>query len=235
MSSLRAIATRATHAAAFCAASSCTIATNGVLDRDPGLFRADDCDARLVKGRYRVFKSVGLIAERHAQDITKGCDLVYVRNVAQCINRFERAACDLHLHRGEISSLDDLHRRSLVEHGSVEDEREAVAAFCLVHVVCGDQYSRALCRQAMDLIPKAPSTDRIDAGGGLVKKEQWRLMDCRAGQGNSLLPASGESARDLFAAIAQPDSLDDGLDARFATRSGDSVDASVETGGSQAR
>src|SRR5262249_10223607 len=77
-----------------------------------------------------------------------------------------------------------------VEQAAAEDERQAVAALGLVHVVGRDQDGRALIREAVNLLPEVAPADRVDAGGRLVPEQQRRRVGRRARQRGAPLPAA---------------------------------------------
>src|SRR5581483_1830304 len=62
-------------------------------------------------------------------------------------------------------------------------------------------------------VPEGAARAWIDARGGLVEQQQLRLVQRRAGQRQPLLPAAGEGAGQLVAAVLQPQRLDRSLDA----------------------
>ena len=80
---------------------------------------------------------------------------------------------------------------------------EPVAALGFVHVVRRDEHGRALGGDAVDLLPEVAPAHRIDARGRLVEEQQRRLVDRRAGERDALLPAAGERAGELVAALAR--------------------------------
>src|SRR5258708_34098316 len=70
-----------------------------------------------------------------------------------------------------------------------------IAALGFVHVVRGDEKRDAMSGVLEKKIPKLASRDRVDAGSGLVEKEECRLMQHRAAESQALLPASRKLRR----------------------------------------
>ena len=99
--------------------------------------------------------------------------------------------------------LDHLRHGAFGEQVAVDDEREAMAAFGLVHVVRGDQERQSLPGELMNLLPEFAAGLGVHAGGGLVEQQQSRLVDHARRQGQPLLPAAGEMAGELVAPVRQ--------------------------------
>src|SRR5258708_8442059 len=72
---------------------------------------------------------------------------------------------------------------------------DMIAALGFVHVVGGDEKRDAMSRELEKKIPKLAPRDGIDAGSGLVEKEEWRLMQHGAPESETLLPASRKLPR----------------------------------------
>src|SRR5579863_7541625 len=52
----------------------------------------------------------------------------------------------------------------------------------------------ALSGELKEQVPECPALHRIDAGGGLIEKDNLGRMDDGAGEGKALLPSTGELA-----------------------------------------
>ena len=83
------------------------------------------------------------------------------------------------------------------------DVADVGAALGLVHVVGRDEQRHPAGGKLEEQIPQLPAGDGVDARGGLVEKQQLRLVDQRAGQREPLLPSAGERAGELVEAVAQ--------------------------------
>ena len=90
---------------------------------------------------------------------------------------------------GELLEVGD--RAEGDEFGHV-DVAEAAAAFGFVHVVGGDEEGDALAGELEEEVPEGAAGDGVDAGGGLVEEDDLGGVDDGAGEGEALLPASGE-------------------------------------------
>ncbi len=90
---------------------------------------------------------------------------------------------------GELLQVGD--RAEGDEFGHV-DVAEAAAALGFVHVVGGDEEGDALAGELEEEVPEGAAGDGVDAGGGLVEEDDLGGVDDGAGQGEALLPASGE-------------------------------------------
>src|SRR5689334_11003261 len=58
----------------------------------------------------------------------------------------------------------------------------------------GEQDGASLPFKLLDQVPKLAAGLRIEAGGGLVEKEEIRIADECAGEGQALLLSAGQSA-----------------------------------------
>src|SRR6059036_3496169 len=81
--------------------------------------------------------------------------------------------------------------------------RQPLALFRLVHVVRRHEDRRHRPGEVVDRAPEPASGGGIHAGGGLIEKQQRRLVDQRARQRKSLPPAARELPRELAEPIAQ--------------------------------
>src|SRR5208337_1820665 len=78
---------------------------------------------------------------------------------------------------------------------TVIDNGEAVTeAFGLVHVVSREQDGATFFLEGADDVPELAAALRIEAGGGLVKKEDARIADQSSGYGQALFLAAGKFA-----------------------------------------
>jgi len=68
---------------------------------------------------------------------------------------------------------------------------DVAAALGFVHVMSGDEKRDAMTGKLEEKIPELAARDGIDACGGLVEKEECRLMEHGAAEGEALLPAAG--------------------------------------------
>ena len=90
--------------------------------------------------------------------------------------------------------------------GEIDD---AVAALGLVHVVGRDQHGEAFARHVVDHVPELAPRLGVDAGGRLVEQQELRLMQDAGGEREALLPAAGQLAGELVAAIGEPHAVHD--------------------------
>src|SRR5258708_18024833 len=65
------------------------------------------------------------------------------------------------------------------------------AALGLVHVMRGDEKGDAVAGELEEEIPELTARDGVDAGGGLVEKKEFRLVQHGAAESEALLPAAG--------------------------------------------
>ena len=78
---------------------------------------------------------------------------------------------------------------------AVVHDGDAIAeALGLVHVVRGENDGAAAPLEVVDQVPQMAARLGIEAGGGLVEKEQLGIADQGAGHGQALLLAAGEPA-----------------------------------------
>src|ERR1700734_3239012 len=78
---------------------------------------------------------------------------------------------------------------------SVIHDSDAIAkALGLFHVMRGKDDGAAGALELVDEIPEMAAGLRIEAGGGLIEKEQLGIADESGGHGKALLLAAGESA-----------------------------------------
>ena len=89
-----------------------------------------------------------------------------------------------------------------------------------------DQHGHAVGGEAVDLVPEFASRLGVDAGGGLVKQEEFRSVHDAGGEGQTLFPAAGEFARELVPARGEAEALERG--AHGSARVGQAVEAGDE-------
>ena len=89
--------------------------------------------------------------------------------------------------------------RARGHHRAVGNVSKAVAAFRFIHVVRGDQYRDASSREAVNFLPEITPCFRVDASSRFIKQQKFRLVQQARGQRQSLLPAAGKTASQLFA------------------------------------
>ena len=82
------------------------------------------------------------------------------------------------------------------DHFTAKNEGEAIAVFSFFHVVRGDKDGDAVFGHMVNEIPELPARDRIDAGRGLIKKQDGRLVQNGAAQRQTLFPAAWKGAGD---------------------------------------
>ena len=100
------------------------------------------------------------------------------------------------------------------DHASAVHQRDAMAVFGFVHVVGGDENSVAGCGKLVDQVPETAPGDGIDAAGGLVQKQNGRLMQDRATEREALFPAPGKQARHGTALVLEAGHFQDVVAAR---------------------
>ena len=110
-----------------------------------------------------------------------------------------------------LARFHDLARCAHGQHLTTEDEGQAMAALCLVHVVSGHDDRGALGGHAMDLIPELTAAHGIDARGRLVQEEaaaaraRWRRPGPRVASSRpTRCPQSARGARPGPCARAAP-------------------------------
>lgn len=81
---------------------------------------------------------------------------------------------------------------------------QLVAAFGPVHVVRADQDRNAAGRQPVQLVPEIPARHGVNACGGFVQKQQFRLVQHAGRKGEPLLPAAGQRSGQLLGPAAKP-------------------------------
>src|SRR5438105_1250694 len=79
-----------------------------------------------------------------------------------------------------------------------------MAVLSFFHVMGGDENGPAGGRELINQIPESASRNRVDARGGLVEKQNRRVVQDRAAQRQPLLPATGKQMCDGAALLFQP-------------------------------
>ncbi len=115
--------------------------------------------------------------------------------------------------------LDELHEAERVDQRAGRPERDDLAAIHdrdavaerrrFFHVMRGDEHGAAPFAEMLDDLPQRLSRARIEARGGLVEKEELRITDQRAREGDALALAAGELAEVLLPLFAELNELDE--------------------------
>src|SRR5258708_16404546 len=108
------------------------------------------------------------------------------------------------------------------------DVSDVIAAFGFVHVVRGDEKRDAMSGELEKKIPELAPRDRIDAGSGLVEKEECGLVQHGAAESQALLPASRKLRRQTIEVGREAVELDDFVDAALQPSAFEAVDAAGE-------
>ena len=112
--------------------------------------------------------------------------------------------------------VDQLLRRVARQHLARVHERDAVAAHPFVHEVRRHEDRDALlARQIDQQLPEAVARDRIDARGGLVEDQDLRLVQDGDGEREPLAQPHRQVLGQRIEVRAQPEPLDQLLDARL--------------------
>jgi len=86
---------------------------------------------------------------------------------------------------------------SLCHQFSASHESQAVTLFRLFEVMRSHKNRRACICQAVDHHPESPPGKRIDPRGRLIEEEHARFVHDGGAEGDTLLPASRQTASDL--------------------------------------
>ena len=90
---------------------------------------------------------------------------------------------------------DELLRGAEGDDAAMIHDGDAVAeALGLLHVMGGEDDGAAGLLELVDQVPEMAAGLGVEAGGGLVEKEQFRVAHQGAGHGQALLLAAGETA-----------------------------------------
>ena len=108
------------------------------------------------------------------------------------------------------------------------DDGHAVAVLRLVQVVRGDQHGHTCSGQFVYEPPEAAARQRIHAARGLVQKDDRRLVEDGASQGQPLAPSPGQVACQRVLSTAQPGHLQHHLAARGQPIALEPVDSAEE-------
>ena len=114
--------------------------------------------------------------------------------------------------RRQARVLDHLARRARDQQLAVRDVGQRMAALGLVHVVRRHEHRHAFGGERVDLRPEVAPRAGIDARRGLVEQQELRRMQQARGERETLLPAAGQRARELLAAVREPEPLERALD-----------------------
>src|SRR6185436_9394224 len=90
------------------------------------------------------------------------------------------------------------------------DDRDTIAqTLGFLHVVRGQNDRSPFRLELGDEVPELATRLRIESGGRLVEKQQLRIPDERAGDGEPLLLSAGQSADAGQSLLAELDLIDD--------------------------
>src|SRR5215208_3144678 len=98
----------------------------------------------------------------------------------------------------------DLPRRPERDQPAAREERQALAALGLVHVVRRHQHRHPAAGEIVDQLPEGAARRRVHAGRGLVQEEHLRAVRGGAGQGDALLPPAAQRPHQLPRPRRQP-------------------------------
>src|SRR6266436_9219407 len=135
------------------------------------------------------------------------------------------AQCALRLNVGELAERIG---RAVGNELAVINIGYVAAALGFVHVVSGDEEGDAMTGKLEQEIPELAARDRIDARGGLVEKEERRLVQHGAAESEALLPATGKLRGQAIEVGSEAVELDNFVDAALQARWLEAVDAAVE-------
>src|ERR1041385_3800269 len=170
---------------------------------------------------------VDAAARCDAQGRTEVRHLVHLGPSAQRVRSFRRSL-DVDFGDLEIPPYDDLLGRPRIEQRAAKDEGEPMTSLGLVHVMSREKHGGPLRRDPVDLVPEFAPAHGVDAGRGLVEKNERGLVDCRAREGDALLPTARQGPRAAAALLAETGRSQDVFDTRLTARVLDAVDTSVE-------
>ena len=77
---------------------------------------------------------------------------------------------------------------------AVHHDRDPVAVFRFVHIVCGDEDRDPAVGSVVDQFPKLPSCGGVDSSGRLVEENDLRLVENRHRKGQFLFPSQRQGA-----------------------------------------
>ena len=188
--------TRLRGSASIAATSACS----------PGL-RQRLAQSRSTRRRPRCVSTRRRVADlRHAE---------HARHRQQRLLRASRLR-RLHDERAPGERAGEFVRRAVGDQRAAVEDREAMAALGLVHVVGGDQDRGAGVGELEQLFPEVAARFRIDRAGRFVEEQQFRLVDHRAGQRQALLLAAAQRAGELLLPVVEVVLRDQLVDARLA-------------------
>src|SRR5690606_36227300 len=104
--------------------------------------------------------------------------------------------------------------RALEHEPALAEDREAMAALGLVHVVRRDEDGRAPIGELEEALPELAPRLGIDAGRRLVEEDKLRIVDDGAREREPLLLAAAEAVGELAAPIDEPVVIHELVDAR---------------------
>ena len=121
------------------------------------------------------------------------------------------------------------HRRVQRHDAAAVDDRDAVAQTVgLVHVMRGEKQRAALLSAQMrDHLPHRNTRDRVEAGGGLVQKQELRVVHQAARDLQPSPHAARQSGGERVGAVGEADGFEQLRGALAPARTGDAVQAGV--------
>ena len=130
-------------------------------------------------------------------------------------------------HLEHAAALRGLHpaRRSLGHQLAGDHESQPIALLGLFEIVRGDEDRRAVVGELVDHRPEGAARNRVHAGGRLVQKQHARLVHDGRAEGHALLPATGQTSRELSALALEAGELEHPALARLADLARHLVDA----------
>jgi hypothetical protein len=134
----------------------------------------------------------------------------------------------LDLEHGGVDSPHQLARSPVGDQRSAVEDRNPVAALRLVHQVGGDEDRGAAVDEPEERLPELAPVLGIDRAGGLVEKEQLRLVHHGGGEAQALLLPSREVPDAVLLALFEAILGEKLVDARSALRRRDRVDLAHE-------
>src|SRR5256885_4747935 len=106
--------------------------------------------------------------------------------------------------------------------------RSPMTFFGLIHEVRRQKHGRSGRSEPMNLVPELAPAHRVDPGGGLVEKQERRLVDGGARQCDPLFPSAGKGARQLALSAEQTGPRQNLVDASAPAGASHTVDPGVK-------
>ncbi|MNN32941.1 hypothetical protein D3C81_1466780 [compost metagenome] len=140
----------------------------------------------------QAFKRGGQCLRIAAGDVQRGAEghgLLHAGRTLQLLRQRGEVVA-FHAPRRQLLAGHDFAGGTLRQQLAVGDIGELVAALGLVHVVRADQHRDAARGKQVQLLPEIAPRLGVDAGGGLVEQQQFRLVQQAGRQRQPLLPAA---------------------------------------------